>query len=148
MLHRPGSACTGLPELTFLCVAWKVILDPISLSAARYTVDLSEDLLVITLPGDARNECVISLRRADILSNRAPSSDTTSSRYLVIATHIRSLLRLFFGRYVAPSGTVPSHTRRMQTVSSFSPIWWLGEIIKRHGTAMTSFIGTLRWKCT
>ncbi|RPD53273.1 hypothetical protein L227DRAFT_617115 [Lentinus tigrinus ALCF2SS1-6] len=55
-LHRPGNARTGLPELTFMCMAWKSLLEPTDLSGARYTVDLSQDLLVITLPGDARNE--------------------------------------------------------------------------------------------
>ncbi|RPD72700.1 hypothetical protein L226DRAFT_587223 [Lentinus tigrinus ALCF2SS1-7] len=55
-LHRPGNARTGLPELTFMCMAWKSLLEPTDLSGARYTVDLSQDLLVITLPGDARND--------------------------------------------------------------------------------------------
>ncbi|RPD64717.1 hypothetical protein L226DRAFT_565312 [Lentinus tigrinus ALCF2SS1-7] len=55
-LHRPGSACTGLPELTFLCSAWKSMLDPISLFSARFTVNLSEDLLVITRLSDDRTE--------------------------------------------------------------------------------------------
>ncbi|RPD72755.1 hypothetical protein L226DRAFT_146029 [Lentinus tigrinus ALCF2SS1-7] len=55
-LYRPGSARTGLPELTFMCIAWTPLLEPSSLFDARYTVDLSEDLLVITLPGDGSDE--------------------------------------------------------------------------------------------
>ncbi|RPD53286.1 hypothetical protein L226DRAFT_614584 [Lentinus tigrinus ALCF2SS1-7] len=55
-LHRPGSARTGLPELTFLCVKWKSFMEPRSFSAARFAVDLSEDLLVITRPSDDKTE--------------------------------------------------------------------------------------------
>ncbi|RPD72692.1 hypothetical protein L226DRAFT_144299 [Lentinus tigrinus ALCF2SS1-7] len=54
-LHRPGDARTGLPELTFMCVAWKSLLEPRDLSVASYTVDLSEDLLIITLPRDVEH---------------------------------------------------------------------------------------------
>ncbi|RPD72695.1 hypothetical protein L226DRAFT_144265 [Lentinus tigrinus ALCF2SS1-7] len=60
MLHRPGSACSGLPELTSLCEAWTSVVEPMSLPGARYTVDLSEDLLVISRLSDDQTECVRS----------------------------------------------------------------------------------------
>ncbi|RPD53278.1 hypothetical protein L227DRAFT_402877 [Lentinus tigrinus ALCF2SS1-6] len=56
MLHRPGSACSGLPELTSLCEAWTSVVEPMSLPGARYTVDLSEDLLVISRLSDDQTE--------------------------------------------------------------------------------------------
>ncbi|RPD58545.1 hypothetical protein L226DRAFT_614674 [Lentinus tigrinus ALCF2SS1-7] len=88
-LHRPGSQLTLLPELTFSCTAWNFVLETRMLSRARYTVDLSQDLLIISLRVEGQEENINEHHFFSIFGDQYPHPQAASSVFRAPCSHGR-----------------------------------------------------------